>query len=356
MMTSIYHRYRWLEWITTVDHKKIGVMYLAAGFIFFLLGGLEAILMRIQLMFPENSFLGGSTYNELLTMHGTTMIFLAALPLLFGFMNLIVPLQIGARDMAFPFLNALGFWLYAFGGVLLYLSFFLGGAPTAGWTAYVPLATEYSGSGIDHYVLGLQLSGAGTLMGGINFLVTILNMRAPGMTLMRMPLFTWTAFVSSALIVFAFPAITAALFLMMMDRLFGGNFFNVAAGGNAIIWQHLFWIFGHPEVYILVLPAFGIFSEVLSTFSKKRLFGYQNMVFATILIGFIGFMVWAHHMFTVGMGPFANIFFGLASFAIAIPTGIKVFNWLFTLWGDAFSLKRRTCLPLVLYLPLSSVA
>ena len=322
-----------MDWLTTVDHKKIGIMYLAGGAFFFALGGLEAILMRIQLMFPEFSFLSAQTFNELLTMHGTTMIFLAAMPLLFGFMNFIIPLQIGARDVAFPFLNALGFWLFLFGGILLNISWFTGGAPDAGWTAYVPLSSESPGQGLDYYVLGLQVSGLGTLIGGINFLVTIINMRAPGMSMMRMPLFTWSSFVASMLILFAFPALTIGLLLLMLERLFDAQYFVVASGGNVIIWQHLFWIFGHPEVYILILPAFGIFSEVLATFAKKRLFGYSAMVFATLIIGFLGFMVWAHHMFTVGMGPVANAIFAVATMAIAVPTGIKIFNWLLTLWG-----------------------
>lgn len=328
-----YKKNKLLDWLTTVDHKKIAILYLAGGAFFFLIGGLESILIRIQLMYPENTFLGGTTYNELITMHGTTMIFLAAMPLVFGFMNAIIPLQIGARDVAFPFLNALGFWLFLFGGILLNLSWFIGGAPTAGWTAYVPLATEYSGSGLDFYVLGLQIAGFGTLMSAINFLVTIINMRAPGMTFMRMPLFTWTGFITSALLVFAMPPLTAGLFMIMFDRIFGSVFFNVAGGGNPIIWQHLFWLFGHPEVYILILPSFGIISEVVATFSKKRLFGYSSMVFATVLIGFLSYLVWAHHMFTVGLGPVANSIFGVATMAIAVPTGIKVFNWLFTLWG-----------------------
>ncbi|MBM7095904.1 MULTISPECIES: cytochrome c oxidase subunit I [Alteribacter] len=321
------------DWLTTVDHKKIGILYLVSGGFFFALGGLEAILMRIQLMFPNLGFVSAQTFNELLTMHGTTMIFLAAMPLLFGFMNYIVPLQIGARDVAFPFLNSLGFWLFLFGGILINLSWFLGGAPDAGWTAYVPLSSEYSGTGIDYYVLGLQISGLGTLISGINFLVTIINMRAPGMSMMRMPLFTWSSFVASALILFAFPALTVGLLLLMLERLFGATYFAVDFGGNVVIWQHLFWIFGHPEVYILILPAFGIFSEILATFSKKRLFGYSAMVFATLIIGFLGFMVWAHHMFTVGIGPVANAIFAVATMAIAVPTGIKIFNWLFTLWG-----------------------
>ncbi|NJP36473.1 cytochrome c oxidase subunit I [Alkalicoccus luteus] len=321
------------DWLTTVDHKKIGIMYFLAGLFFFAVAGLEAILMRIQLMFPEMSFLGEQTYNELLTMHGTTMLFLAAMPLFFGFMNFVVPLQIGARDVAFPFINSLGFWLFLFGGIILNVSWFTGGAPDAAWTSYVPLSSDSPGHGVDYYVMGLQVSGAGTLMSGINFLVTIVNMRAPGMSMMRMPLFTWSTFVTSMLILFAFPALTVGLLLLMLDRIFGGAFFDVAMGGNVVIWQHLFWIFGHPEVYILILPAFGIFSEVISTFAKKRLFGYSAMVFATLIIGFLGFMVWAHHMFTVGMGPVANAIFAVATMAIAVPTGIKIFNWLLTLWG-----------------------
>ncbi|MGP4080377.1 cytochrome c oxidase subunit I [Pseudalkalibacillus sp. R45] len=321
------------DWLTTVDHKKIGILYLVSGGFFFLVGGLEAVLIRIQLMSPEMAFLTGNLYNQVLTMHGTTMIFLAAMPIIFGFMNAVVPLQIGARDVAFPFVNSLGFWLFFFGGVLLNLSWFLGGAPDAGWTAYAPLSTTSSGHGVDFYVLGLQIAGAGTLMGGINFLVTIINMRAPGMTFMRMPLFTWTAFVTSGLILFAFPALTIGFFLLMFDRVFEANFFDANMGGNAIIWEHIFWIFGHPEVYILILPAFGIISEVVATFSKKRLFGYSAMVFATVLIGFLGFMVWAHHMFTVGLGPVANSIFAVATMAIAIPTGVKIFNWVFTMWG-----------------------
>lgn len=323
------------DYLTTVDHKKIAILYLLAGGFFFILGGLEAMFIRIQLAVPENNFLDAQLYNEIMTMHGTTMIFLAAMPILFGFMNAIMPLQIGARDVAFPFVNALGFWLFFFGGVFLNLSWFLGGAPDAGWTSYTTLSMASSGHGIDFYTLGLQISGFGTLMGAINFIVTIINMRAPGMTFMRMPLFTWTTFISSTLILFAFPPLTVSLFLLIFDRLFGSNFFNVAMGGNTIIWEHFFWIFGHPEVYILILPAFGIFSEIFPIFSRKRLFGYKSMVFATILIGFLGFMVWAHHMFTVGLGPIANAIFSVATMAIAVPTGIKIFNWLFTMWGGS---------------------
>jgi cytochrome c oxidase subunit I len=321
------------DYLTTVDHKKIAILYLVAGGLFFLVGGLEALFIRLQLAIPDNTFLVGDAYNQVLTMHGTTMIFLAAMPLIFAFFNAIVPLQIGARDVAFPFLNALGFWLFFFGGIFLNLSWFLGGAPDAGWTSYASLALASKSHGVDFYLLGLQVSGIGTLAGGINFLATIINMRAPGMTYMRMPLFTWTVFVTSALILFAFPALTIGLALLMFDRLFGTAFFDPALGGNSMIFEHLFWIFGHPEVYILVLPAFGIFSDIIPAFSKKRLFGYSSMVFATVLIGFLGFMVWAHHMFTDGLGAVANAIFAVATMAIAVPTGVKIFNWLLTIWG-----------------------
>lgn len=323
------------DYLTTVDHKKIAHLYLFAGGFFFLLGGIEAMVIRIQLIKPNNDFVSAGLFNEMLTMHGTTMIFLAAMPLLLGFMNAVMPLQIGARDVAFPFINSLGFWLFFFGGVFLNLSWFLGGAPDAGWTSYASLSLASKGHGIDFYVLGLQISGFGTLMGGINFLVTIINMRAPGMTYMRMPMFTWTTFVASSLILFAFPPLTVSIFLLMFDRMFGSNFFDASMGGNTIIWEHFFWIFGHPEVYILILPAFGIFSEIFAVFARKRLFGYSSMVFATVLIGFLGFMVWAHHMFTTGLGPIANAIFAVATMAIAVPTGIKIFNWLFTLWGGS---------------------
>ncbi|WP_425484676.1 cytochrome c oxidase subunit I [Kroppenstedtia pulmonis] len=329
-------RGNWLwEWITTVDHKKIGILYLIASGLFFTIAGLQALLIRLQLMFPNNQLIVGDTYNQLFTMHGLTMIFLVALPALFGLMNVVIPLQIGARDVAFPFLNSLGFWLYFAGGLLVNISWLFGGAPDGGWTAYATLVlNEFSpGPGINYYTLGLQIAGLGSLISGINFLVTIINMRAPGMTYLRMPMLTWTGLVTSALVLFAFPPLTAGLFMMMFERLFDANFFTTAGGGNVLIWQHIFWIFGHPEVYIIVLPAFGIFSEVISTFSKKRIFGYTSMVFAVVLIGFLGFMVWVHHMFTVGLGPVANTIFAIATMAIAVPTGIKVFNWIFTMWG-----------------------
>ncbi|MBB6730111.1 cytochrome c oxidase subunit I [Cohnella zeiphila] len=326
-----------MDWLTTVDHKKIGILYLLAGGLFFGVGGLEALLIRIQLIKPMNDFVGADTFNELITMHGTTMIFLGAMPMLFALMNAVIPLQIGARDVAFPFLNALGFWTFFFGGVLLNISWFAGNVPDAGWTSYVPLAspTYNSGHGVDYYVIGLQIAGIGTLLGGVNFMATIINMRAPGMSFMRMPMFTWTIFITSALIVFAFPVLTVGLVALMFDRLFQANFFETGSGGSAVLWEHVFWVFGHPEVYILILPAFGVISEVVSTFSRKRLFGYSSMVFATVLIAFLGFMVWAHHMFTTGLGPVANALFSIATMLIAVPTGVKIFNWLFTLWGGS---------------------
>lgn len=326
------------DYLTTVDHKKIGILYLIGGGFFFILGGLEAMVIRIQLIVPENDFVSAGFYNEMITMHGTTMIFLAGMPILLGLMNAAMPLQIGARDVAFPFLNSLGFWLFMFGGLLLNISWFTG-APDAGWTSYASLALQSSGHGIDYYILGLQIAGAGTLMGGINFIATIVNMRAPGMTYLRMPLFSWATLITSVLILFAFPALTINLFLLMFDRMFDSAFFDVARGGNTIIYQHLFWIFGHPEVYILILPLFGLFSDIFSTFSKKRLFGYTAMVFATILIAFLGFMVWAHHMFTVGLGPVANSIFAVGTMAIAVPTGIKIFNWLATMWGGSITIN-----------------
>lgn len=327
------------DYLTTVDHKKIAHLYLAGGGFFFVLGGIEALIIRIQLIKPENDFISAGFYNEMVTMHGTTMIFLAAMPIIVGLMNAVMPLQIGARDVAFPFLNALSFWLFFFGGLLLNLSFLFGGAPDAGWTSYASLSMDSPGHGIDYYIAGLQIAGAGTLMTGINFIATIVTMRAPGMTYMRMPLFTWTTFVTSVLILFAFPPLTINLFLLMFDRMFGTAFFNVALGGNQVIYQHLFWIFGHPEVYILILPMFGVFSEVFATFSRKRLFGYTAMVFATMLIAFLGFMVWAHHMFTVGLGPVANAIFAVGTMAIAVPTGIKIFNWIFTMWGGQVTIN-----------------
>ncbi len=266
-----------MDWLTTVDHKKLGIMYLISGALFFVKAGVMALFMRIQLMYPQMDFLSGQTFNEFITMHGTIMLFLAVTPLLFGFMNFIIPLQIGARDVAFPFVNALGFWIFFAGGLLLSTSWFFGGAPDAGWTAYVPLSSqEYGGLGLDFYVLGLQVSGIGTLISAINFLVTIVNMRAPGMTMMRLPLFCWTSFIASTLILFAFTPLAAGLALLMLDRVYDGQFFVIDASGNAVLWQHIFWIFGHPEVYILVLPAFGMISEVIPAFPGNDYSGIRR--------------------------------------------------------------------------------
>ncbi len=324
------------SWMTTVDHKRIGILYLFSAMLFFLLGGTEAFLMRLQLMRPDNTLISQTLFNQLFTMHGVTMIFLAVMPLSIGFINYMVPLMIGARDVAFPRLNALSFWLFLARGLMLNSSWLLGQAPNAGWYNYAPINTGgvfNPGIGIDFYVLGLQIAGIGTLLGGVNFLVTILNMRAPGMSLMRAPMFVWTALITSILIVFAFPPFTINLVLLMMDRLYHTGFFSATRGGNVLLWQQLFWIFGHPEVYILILPAFGIISEVIPTFSRKVLFGYSSMVFATVVIAFLAFMVWSHHMFTVGFGAVVNSVFAATSMAIAVPTGVKIFNWIATMWG-----------------------
>lgn len=329
-----------VSWLTTVDHKRIGILYGTTAFLFFLLGGLEALLIRIQLAVPNNTFLTADAYNQMFTTHGVTMIFLVVMPLGAAFFNFIMPLQIGARDVAFPRLNALSYWIFLFGGLFMYSSWFLGGAPDGGWFNYAPLNTQFStGHRIDFYIFGLQILGIASLIAAVNFIVTILNLRAPGMTLLRMPVFTWMTLVVSFLLLFAMPVIAVALFQGMFDRLFGANFFNVANGGDPVLWQHLFWIFGHPEVYILILPAMGIVSEVLPVFSRKPLFGYAAIVFSGIAIGFMGWGVWAHHMFAAGLGPVANAAFGLTTMFIAVPTGIKIFNWLATLWGGSIRFK-----------------
>jgi cytochrome c oxidase subunit 1 len=325
------------SWLTTVDHKRIGVLYGVTAFAFFLIGGVEALLLRVQLARPENRFLDFDSYNQLFTMHGVTMIFLVVMPLSAAFFNYLIPLMIGARDVAFPRLNAFSYWVFVLGGIFLYSSFFLGGAPDGGWFAYQnQTGIIFSpGTAMDYYALGLQILGVASLASAVNFIVTILNERAPGMTLMRMPVFVWMTLVVSFLLLFAMPVIAIALFEMGFDRLFGTNFFNPAAGGDPVLWQHLFWLFGHPEVYILILPAMGIVSEVLPTFSRKPLFGYAAVVFSGIAIGFMGWGVWAHHMFTVGLGPVANAAFALSTMFIAVPTGVKIFNWLGTLWGGS---------------------
>ncbi len=325
----------WWSWVTTVDHKKIGIMYCATALAFFVIGGIEALAIRTQLAVPNGTTLTAETYNQFFTMHGLTMIFLVVMPLGVGIMNYMAPLMIGARDVAFPRINAFSYWVFLLGGLFLYSSFFLGGAPDGGWFGYAPLSTQLPGNGMTFYSLGLQILGVASLLGAVNFIVTILNMRAPGMTLMRMPPFIWMTLVTSFLLLFAMPVIAVALFELMFDRVYNANFFNPAAGGDPVLWQHLFWLFGHPEVYIMILPAMGIVSEVLPTFSRKPIFGYAAIVFSGIAIGFMGWGVWAHHMFAVGLGPVANSAFALSTMFIAVPTGVKIFNWLGTMWkGD----------------------
>ena len=323
----------WWSWMTTVDHKKIGIMYVATALVFFILGGLEALAIRAQLAQPNGNVLDAEAYNQFFTMHGVTMIFLVVMPIGVGIMNYIVPLMIGARDVAFPRLNAFSYWLFLLGGIFLYSSFFLGGAPDGGWFGYAPLNRSLPGDGMTFYSLGLQILGVASLAGAVNFIVTILNMRAPGMTMMRLPVFVWMTLVTSFLLLFAMPIIAVALFQLMFDRVYDANFFNPAAGGDPLLWQHLFWLFGHPEVYIMILPAMGIVSDVLPTFARKPLFGYTALVFAGVAIGFMGWGVWAHHMFTTGLGPVANAAFALSTMFIAVPTGVKIFNWVGTLWG-----------------------
>ena len=321
------------SWITTVDHKRIAILYGVSAFAFFLLGGVEALVIRAQLIRPDNAVVAESTYNELFTMHGTTMIFLAIMPLSVAFFNYIMPLQIGARDVAFPRLNAFSFWVFLLGAIILNMSWFFGEAPSQGWYGYSPLTdtTWNPTRSVDFWMLGLQILGVASMAGAFNFIVTILNMRAPGVTLMRMPIFTWTTLIVSILIVMAFPVITVALLLLGLDRFAGTGFYAAAAGGDPLLWQHLFWIFGHPEVYILVLPAFGVISEIIPTFSRKPLFGYAVMVYATAAIAFLGFGVWVHHMFTTGVGPTANSVFAATTMIIAVPTGVKIFNWIGTM-------------------------
>ena len=323
------------SWVTTVDHKRIGILYGVTAFAFLVIGGIEALIIRLQLARPHGAVVGAETFNALFTMHGTTMVFLAIMPLNAAFFNYMIPLMIGARDVAFPRLNALSYWILLLGGLFLNASFLVGAPPNGGWFGYANLTTRQFSPGpeIDFWMLSLQILGASSILAAVNFIVTILNMRAPGMTLMRMPLFVWMSLVVQFLIVLAFPPITVGLIFLMFDRFFGTHFYDVAAGGDLHLWQHLFWIFGHPEVYILILPAFGIVSEVLPTFSRKPLFGGQVMIYSGVLIGFFGFGVWSHHMFAAGMGPVADAFFAISTMLIAIPTGVKIFNWLATMWG-----------------------
>jgi cytochrome c oxidase subunit 1 len=335
-------------WVTTVDHKRLGILYILYALIFLVIGGIEAGIMRIQLMHAHNDFVSPQVFNRMFTMHGTTMIFFVAMPLVFGFANYLIPLMIGARDMAFPRLNAFSFWLTAFGGFLLYFSlvganglYGAGNAPDVGWFAYAPLTsrTFSVGHSTDFWTLGLLVSGFGSIGTAINILTTILCMRCPGMSLGKMPLLAWLNLVMSGMVILAISPLTAAQAMLLVDRYLGGHFFDTQAGGSAVVWMHFFWIFGHPEVYVLAIPAFAFASEIIPVFSRKAIFGYPVMVAATICIGFIGMSVWAHHMFTVGMSSSANTFFVLSTMAIAVPTGIKIFNWLATMWGGKIEFK-----------------
>jgi cytochrome o ubiquinol oxidase subunit I len=332
-------RWRWLarEWLTSLDHKKIGIMYLVLAAVMLARGFADAALMRTQQIFTVmggDPFLNADHFAQIFTAHGVIMIFFVAMPFMFGLLNLIVPLQIGARDVAFPLLNSISFWLTASAAILINVSLVIGEFAATGWLAYPPLSglAWSPGSGVDYYIWALQISGLGTLLSGVNFLATIIAMRAPGLTMMRLPLFTWSAFASMALVVFAFPILTVTLALLSLDRIFGTHFFTADLGGNAMMYVNLIWAWGHPEVYILILPSFGIFSEIVATFAQKRLFGYTSMVVAILLITVLSFVVWVHHFFTMGAGANVNAFFGIMTAAIAIPTGVKVFNWLFTMF------------------------
>ncbi|MFB7637510.1 cytochrome aa3 quinol oxidase subunit I [Peribacillus butanolivorans] len=326
--------YLWREWLTTVDHKRIGIMYILSALLMLFRGGADAIMMRAQTAIPDNGLLDGQHYNEIFTTHGVVMILFMAMPFIIGLMNIVTPLQIGARDVAFPRLNAVSFWLFFMGAMLFNISFVVGGSPDAGWTSYFPLASnDFSESvGSNYYAIAIQIAGIGTLLTGINFIVTILKMRAPGMNLMKMPMFTWSILITNFIIVFAFPVLTVALALMTMDRLFGTQFFTMANGGSDMLWANLFWVWGHPEVYIVILPAFGIYSEIISTFARRNLYGYNSMVISMVAISTLSFVVWAHHFYTMGHGAMVNGIFSVTTMAIAVPTGVKIFNWLFTLW------------------------
>ncbi|NQX64529.1 cbb3-type cytochrome c oxidase subunit I [Paenibacillus alba] len=324
----------WREWLTSVDHKRIGIMYIICSIMMLFRGGVDALLMRLQLAMPNSEFLQADHYNQIFTTHGVIMILFMAMPLMFGLFNIVVPLQIGARDVAYPFLNSLSFWMFFWGAMLFNVSFVIGGSPDAGWLSYPPLSemSHSPGVGENFYIWGIQISGIGSLATGINFIVTILKMRAPGMKLMKMPMFTWSVFSSCIMIIFAFPILTVTLALLFLDRFLGAHFFTLDGGGNPMMYINLIWMWGHPEVYIVVVPAFGIFSEVVSTFSKKKLFGYKSMVFAMLIISLLSFFTWAHHFFTMGSGANVNAFFAISTMLIAIPTGAKVFNWLFTMY------------------------
>ncbi|MEH7225152.1 cytochrome aa3 quinol oxidase subunit I [Bacillus sp. JJ1566] len=337
--------YLWREWLTTVDHKRIGIMYLISALIMLFRGGVDAVMLRAQLATPEAKLLDAQHYNEIFTTHGVIMIMFMAMPFIIGFMNYVVPLQIGARDVAFPRLNAISFWLFFMGAMLFNISFVIGGSPDAGWTSYFPLAgNDFSQSvGTNYYMIALQISGLGTMMTGINMITTILKMRAPGMTLMKMPMFTWSTLIANLIIVTVFPILTVLLAMGTMDRLFGTHFFASTNGGMDMLWANLFWVWGHPEVYILILPAFGIYSEIISTFSGRNLYGYKSMVGSMVIISVLSCLVWAHHFFTMGQGAASNSFFSISTMLIAVPTGVKIFNWLFTLWKG----KIRMTVPML---------
>jgi cytochrome c oxidase subunit 1 len=340
------------DWVTTVDHKRVGILYILYALVFLGIGGVEATIMRLQLIRPHNDFVSPQVFNRMFTMHGTTMIFFVAMPLVFGFANYLVPLMIGARDMAFPRLNTFSFWMTALGGLFLYFSFLggnglygAGSAPDVGWFAYAPLTakTFSMGHSTDFWTLSLLVSGIGSVGTAINIIATIVSMRCPGMTLGKMPLLAWLNLTMAGLVILAMSPLTAAQLMLLIDRYLGGHFFDAQAGGSAVLWMHFFWIFGHPEVYVLAIPAFAFASEIIPVFSRKAIFGYSVMVLATVAIGFISVSVWAHHMFTVGMSAGANTFFVLSTMAIAVPTGIKIFNWLATMWGG----KIRYAAPMV---------
>ena len=332
-----YFPYLWREWITSVDHKRIGVMYILLAFVMLLRGGTDAIMMRTQqaVAFHSNGYLPPEHYNQIFSAHGTIMIFFVAMPFVVGLMNLVVPLQLGVRDVAFPTLNSVGFWLTATGALLVNVSLVVGEFARTGWLPFPPLSelTYSPGVGVDYYIWALEISGVGTLVSGINLVTTVLKLRTRGMSYLRMPMFCWTTLAANLLIVAAFPILTATLTMLMLDRYFGFHFFTNEAGGNMMMFMNLIWAWGHPEVYILVLPAFGIYSEVVATFSSKSLFGYRSMVLATMAICVVSFMVWLHHFFTMGAGPDVNAIFGIASMIIAVPTGVKIYNWLFTMYG-----------------------
>jgi cytochrome c oxidase subunit I len=344
----------WLSWLTTTDHKRIGIMYLVTTFLFFILGGVEALLIRLQLAQPDNTLVSGEVYNGLVSMHGTTMVFLFVVPVMAGFGNYMVPLMIGARDMAFPRLNAMSFWLLLFGGVAFYTSLFFD-PPAAGWTSYAPLSDDafLPSGGVDAWIFLIHLTGLSSIVGSINFVATIHNMRARGMSWGRMPLFVWAILIYSYLLIIALPSVAAAVTMLLTDRHFGTDFFDPTGGGDPLLWQHLFWFFGHPEVYIMALPAFGIISEILPVFARKPIFGYKAIAAATVAIAFLGLLVWAHHMFATPTSTVVLAFFMLSSFTIAVPTGIKIFNWIATLWRG--SIVMRTALYFAAALPATFV-